>query len=59
MNDKRLKQAILFAGAVSWLLGKKALEAAPQTLHGGRYHAPNVVDDPAVQALQAANGWVR
>lgn len=56
MNDKQLKQAILFSGIVSFFLGKKALEG----VHGvERYHEPSPHDDPVVKALQAANGWAR
>jgi len=40
MNDKQLKQAILFAGAVSFFLGKKALEGAPEPMRDQREVSP-------------------
>jgi hypothetical protein len=49
MNDRTLKQAILFFGVVSFFLGKKALEGA------GRLRI-NLHDEPdETAALRAAN----
>lgn len=48
MNDRTLKQAILFAGAVSFFLGKKALEGAP---------APNS-DQRQVSPIPPGRYWI-
>jgi hypothetical protein len=50
ISDKALKQAILFFGAVSFFLGKKALEGAPAPVQ----RAPDPHDDPVIRALRAA-----
>lgn len=43
-RDRRLEQAILFFGVVSFFLGKKALEGAP----------PDDGKDPLLRQLRAA-----
>ncbi len=50
ISDRQLKQAILFAGAVSFFLGKKALEGDP----AAPKRDPDPDDDPVVRALRAA-----
>lgn len=49
-DNNWLKKAILFSGAVSWFLGKKALEGADAPPK----HEPSIHDDPVVRALRAA-----
>jgi hypothetical protein len=46
LSDKALKQAILFFGAVSFFLGKKALEGASAE--------PAAENDPVVRTLRKA-----
>jgi hypothetical protein len=53
ISDKALKQAILFFGAVSFFLGKKALEGADAPALPAARVTPD--PDPVLMALRSAN----